>query len=213
MTRLPPFHRCPPTFFVVPDLVEADALEAMGVIECRVSDGAAVSRWKQAGAMIQKRLAYIKALAKETKGCVAWAYMKTGGSWKAELYDEQAFDEAGNLEQSDDWTTYAACTCIACSGDTYGRSTGNPNLPSRSLLAHRRYLDHEALQKAFEGRQTAPCRGKPVVLVPGLASTKLRVEKSGLKPEWEGHTLFMDVRKLVAEAALTTSGTKQHEAR
>jgi len=88
--------------------------------------------------------------------------------WKAELYDIDAFDEAGNLEAADDWTTY---------------------------------VDQVSLKQAFEGRKSRPCTGPPVVLVPGLASTKLRVEKSGFREDWTGSTLFMDVRKLGGEAA------------
>jgi len=91
-------------------------MEAMGVIACHVSDKAGASLWKQAGSMIYKRLAYMKALAKDTQGCVAWAYMTTGGAWRAEIYSEQAFDDAGNLEQSDDWTTCVppsrVCVCV-----------------------------------------------------------------------------------------------------
>ena len=48
----------------------------------------------------------------------------------------------------------------------------------------------------FAGDENVKCSGPPIVLVPGLASTKLRVEYSKVRSDWDGHNIYLDFAKL-----------------
>ena len=65
--------------------------------------------------------------------------------------------------------------------------------------------DQTALQIQFRDRKVV-CPGPPVVLVPGLASSKLRIEKSELRPDWEQTLLHIDLSKVINESRRAGSG-------